>query len=304
MTVTEKNVSTPEITSEPTTSPAWWFLGTLAVLRNPPGAARTPTVIELTVPPGGSPPGHVHETLDDSFLLLEGEVVIRCGEQTRLAQPGTYVSMPHGVEHTFRVTSPVPARMLLVHADDSFLSFIEALGTPTSEHRLPPAGHFDLDFETLARSSAEHGAPMVGPSLDEEEARSFAEQARSEPTLGAINHIALNVTDLERSERWYSNAFDLMRLDGHVASDGTGHVTLLSQTGGWILALASAASPGVEHVAMTCAGRDQLVSWRQQLSDRGVGVGTITDAPYGSGFVVRDPDGIDLELFAPAAHTS
>ena len=27
---------------------------------------------------------------------------------------------------------------------------------------------------------------------------------------------------------------------------------------------------------------------------------SLTDAPYGSGFVVRDPDGLELELFAPA----
>lgn len=176
MTVTEHNSSSGDqaIASDPATSPAWWFLGTLAVLRNPAGAPRTPAVIELTVPPGGSPPRHVHGELDDSFLLLDGEVVVRCGEQTVLARPGSYVVMPHGIEHTFRVTSAVPARMLLVHADDSFLSFIEALGTPTGDHRLPPPGDFDLDFDTLSRASADHGAPMVGPSLDEEEARSFA----------------------------------------------------------------------------------------------------------------------------------
>src|SRR5581483_12191926 len=89
------------IVSRPDSSPAWWFLGTLAVLRNPAGAPRTPTVIELTVPPGGSPPRHVHESLDDAFLLLDGEVVVRCGAETVVAGPGAYVVLPHGVEHTF-----------------------------------------------------------------------------------------------------------------------------------------------------------------------------------------------------------
>ncbi len=74
--------------SEPDTSRAWWFLGTLAVLRNPEGAPRTPAVIELTVPPGGSPPRHVHEVLDDAFLVLDGEVVVRCGEQTIVGPAG------------------------------------------------------------------------------------------------------------------------------------------------------------------------------------------------------------------------
>jgi catechol 2,3-dioxygenase-like lactoylglutathione lyase family enzyme/mannose-6-phosphate isomerase-like protein (cupin superfamily) len=292
----------PTIVSDPATSPAWWFLGTLAVLRNPPGAPRTPAVVELTVPPGGSPPLHVHESLDDSFMLLEGELVVRCGKDTVVAKAGSYVVMPHGVEHTFRVTSPVPARMLLVHADDSFLSFIEELGTPTTEHRLPPPGEFDLDFATLAERSAAHGAPMIGPSLDEDEARSFAQQSAGEPKLDTINHVALNVTDLPRSERWYTEALGLVRVDGQIAPDGTGHIALLSPTGGWIVALASAASPAVEHVAFTCATRDDLLRRRQLLADQGIQVGTVTDAPYGSGFVVRDPDGIDVELFAPASH--
>jgi len=76
------------LSSEPPTSRAWWFLGTLAVLRNPQGAPRTPAVIELTVPPGGSPPRHFHEALDDAFLLLEGEVVVRSGPATRPSSLG------------------------------------------------------------------------------------------------------------------------------------------------------------------------------------------------------------------------
>ena len=150
---------------------AWWFLGTLAVLRNPDGAPRTPAVIELTVPPGGSPPRHVHDTLDDSFLMLEGEVMVRCGASTFRAGPGAYVVLPAGVEHTFRVTGPVPARMLLVHADDHFLKLIEAIGAPTSDLRVPPPGANDLDREALIRAGAAHALRIVGPPMDEAEAR-------------------------------------------------------------------------------------------------------------------------------------
>jgi quercetin dioxygenase-like cupin family protein/catechol 2,3-dioxygenase-like lactoylglutathione lyase family enzyme len=292
------------ITSEPTTSPAWWFLGTLAVLRNPAGAPRTPAVIELTVPPGGSPPEHVHEALDDSFLLLDGEVVVRCGGETLVARPGAYVVLPHGIPHTFRVTSATPARLLQVHADDSFVRFIEAVGTPTSEHVLPPHGEFDLDIDALKRASAEHGAPMVGPSLEEDEARAvLAEEADArgdELGLGPVNHVALDVTDLARSTQWYTDTLELVRVDGAVADDGTGHVTLASPSGGWVLALARAPRPAVGHVAFGCADRPALCAWRQKLAERGVAPGTITDADYGSGFVARDPDGLEVELFAPA----
>jgi mannose-6-phosphate isomerase-like protein (cupin superfamily)/catechol 2,3-dioxygenase-like lactoylglutathione lyase family enzyme len=294
------------IATEPETSRAWWFLGTLAVLRNPPGAPRTPAVIELTVAPGGSPPEHVHDALDDAFLLLEGELAVRCGEQSFLARPGAYVVMPHGVPHTFRVTSATPAKMLQVHADDSFLRFIEALGTPTSDHRLPPPGEFDLDPGMLAVASAEHGAPMIGAPLAEDEARGIVARAardagRSrEDTLGPIGHVALAVTDVARSADWYANTLDLVEVERAIAEDGTGHVTMVSPSGGWVVALGSAPVPSVAHVAFGCADRPALCRWRDMLAARGIEPGTITDADYGSGFVVRDPDGLEVELFAPA----
>ncbi len=292
------------ISSEPDTSRAWWFLGTLAVLRNPEGAPRTPAVIELTVPPGGSPPRHVHHGLEDSFLLLDGEVVLRCAEQTIVAKPGTYVVVPLNAEHTFRVTSPGPARMLLVHADDSFLQLIEAAGTPTRELRLPPAGEFDLDLQTLIRLNEEHDSHIVGPSLDEDEARALAGAGTDQVTLGPINHISMTVTDVQRSAQWYAHSFGLVRASEEIADDGRGHVLLVSPTGGWMLSLTTAASPAVDHVAVTCRDRDELLAWRDVLTKRAAAPGTITDAPYGSGLVVRDPDDLQLELFAPAAATT
>jgi quercetin dioxygenase-like cupin family protein len=167
-----------QLATEPHTSRAWWFLGTLAVLRNPAGAPRTPAVIELTVPPGGSPPRHVHDSVDDSFLVLDGEIVVRCGEQTFLATRGSYVALPAGIEHTFRVTSGAPAKLLLVHADDSFLSFIEAAGSPTEDLVVPPKGAADLDRAALIRVAAEHDVRIVGPSLDEQEAAACLEASR------------------------------------------------------------------------------------------------------------------------------
>lgn len=286
-----------QLSSERETSRAWWFLGTLAVLRNPEGAPRTPAVVELIVPPGASPPRHVHDTLDDTFLMLDGEVVVRCGDQTVVGHAGSFICLPAGIEHTFRVTSARPARMLLVHADDSFLSFIETVGTPTTELCLPAGHDPGIDFDELARLSAAHGSPFVGPSFDDAEARSFVPP--SNPELGPVHHLSLQVQDVRRSEQWYTNAFNLVRVDGDINDDGTGHVVLLSPTGGWMLSLGSAKTAAVDHVAIGCDNREALARWRALLNDRGSEPGTITDAPYGSGFVLRDPDGIDVELFAP-----
>jgi catechol 2,3-dioxygenase-like lactoylglutathione lyase family enzyme len=189
----------------------------------------------------------------------------------------------------------------LVHGDDNFLQLIEAAGTPTSEFRLPPEGEFDVDLETLIRLNEEHDSHIVGPSLEEDEARAFVGDGASEVALGPVNHISATVSDVQRSAHWYSESFGLVRAGEEVADDGSGHVLLVSPTGGWMLSLTTAAAPGVEHVAVTCRDRAELLAWHDVLADRAASPGTITDAPYGSGFVVRDPDGLELELFAPAA---
>jgi mannose-6-phosphate isomerase-like protein (cupin superfamily)/catechol 2,3-dioxygenase-like lactoylglutathione lyase family enzyme len=288
-----------QLSTERATSRAWWFLGTLAVLRNPEGAPRTPAVIELTVPPGGSPPRHFHEALDDAFLLLDGEVVVRSGDETVVARSGTYVVVPHGAEHTFRVTSPTPAKLLLVHDDDSFLKFIESLGTPTAEHRLPPAGEFEADIDTIVRISAEHGSAIVGGSLEEDDARAFLDATPPQATFAGVHHVSLHVTDVRRSETWYADTLGFMRVDGDIAEDGTGHVVLLHPASGSLVTLATAEQARVEHVAFACSDRDALVAWHNSLTARNSQPGTITEAAYGSGFVLRDPDGLDMELFAP-----
>ena len=155
------------------TSKAWWFLGMLVVLRNPPGAPRTPAAIELTIPPGGSSPLHAHAELDDSFYMLDGDLVIRCGDEMLVAYAGDFVSLPHGVPYTFFVTSKKPVRLLLVHAIDSFLSLVEAAGTPTTDLRLPREDEFNADFDLIMQLCAEHNSPIMGPPLGEDAARAF-----------------------------------------------------------------------------------------------------------------------------------
>jgi hypothetical protein len=66
-----------------------------------------------------------------------------------------------------------PARLLVVHADDDFLSLIEEIGTATDAHRLPPTDRSPVDAEHLMEANSRHGATVIGPSLDEDEARSL-----------------------------------------------------------------------------------------------------------------------------------
>ena len=79
----------------------WLFLGVLIDVLTEPGAPVT--VAEGILPEGASPPAHVHADLDDSFYILDGRMVIRCGDDVWQAGSGSWVQFPAGVPHTFRV---------------------------------------------------------------------------------------------------------------------------------------------------------------------------------------------------------
>jgi len=150
------------------TGEAYWFFDSLMVIRaDQPGQ---PVIIEATVAPGGGAPLHVHADLDDSFYLVSGQLAMRCGEQAFAVSPGDYVALPHGVPHTFRVTSDEPAVMLQVHADDSFLRFIRAVGRPAPSRTLPPGLILATDMDAAIEVAARTGQPVIGPPMSSDEA--------------------------------------------------------------------------------------------------------------------------------------
>jgi len=152
---------------------AYWFYGDLAVVRSPEGAR--PIIIEHHMTHGASTPLHVHEDLDDSFLLLAGTLAIRCADQMLVAHPGDYVSMPLGVPHVFRVVGDEDAVLLQTHATTTFLDFIKAVGTPVSHGRPDPT---TLDYEAMNQVATATGQPVMGPPMTADEADAIVAAAR------------------------------------------------------------------------------------------------------------------------------
>src|SRR5579859_519793 len=117
-------------------APTWWFLDTLVVEHRRPSEMES-VVLEMTLPLGSAPPLHVHDDLDDTWYILEGQMVVRCGDEELVVGAGHWVSMPRGVPHTFRVVGDRQARILLVHDNASFRDLIRDLGTPASARVVP-----------------------------------------------------------------------------------------------------------------------------------------------------------------------
>jgi mannose-6-phosphate isomerase-like protein (cupin superfamily) len=161
---------------ENTQGPVWWFLDTLVVEHRCAPEMNT-IVLEMTLPVGAAPPLHVHDNLDDTWYILEGQMVVRCGDEELVVGAGNWVSMPRGVPHTFLVVGDREARILLVHDNASFRDFIRELGIPADTQVVPPQPLFP-STEELARVAGAHDLRPIGPPLSAEEAGVVLANAR------------------------------------------------------------------------------------------------------------------------------
>jgi mannose-6-phosphate isomerase-like protein (cupin superfamily) len=120
-------------------------------------------LIDHIVPPGAGSPWHLHHNEDESFYVIEGEVLFIVGEEQRriTAGPGTFVFGPREVPHGFRNDSAVPARMLLETTPGGFEQFALALAEPAPTSGFGPAG--PPDTAKLMVEAATYNVEILGP---------------------------------------------------------------------------------------------------------------------------------------------
>lgn len=140
------------------------------------------------------------------------------------------------------------------------------------------------------------------------------------PTPARLHHLALTVTDVDASVRWYEDVFGVRFQMDAPHPGGVGKL-LADETWELIIVLHrhdtndgrpfGETTTGLDHVGFMVPKRDDLQAWQDHLESNGV-VRTdvadkpltqspIADEPYGSVLVFRDADNIQLELFAPPA---
>src|SRR4051812_21021128 len=82
------------------TGPAYWGPGDLyTFLVTGEESGGRYFAMEALVPTGGGPPPHIHRNEDETFYVLEGQCSFRLGDDTVVANPGDFVSVPRGTVH-------------------------------------------------------------------------------------------------------------------------------------------------------------------------------------------------------------
>jgi mannose-6-phosphate isomerase-like protein (cupin superfamily) len=71
------------------------------------------TLIEIEVAPGGGNATHYHKTYDEHFEVLEGELEVLLGTETRALRPGQKAVARKNTPHRFRNTTQERTRFLV-----------------------------------------------------------------------------------------------------------------------------------------------------------------------------------------------
>jgi mannose-6-phosphate isomerase-like protein (cupin superfamily) len=73
---------------------------------------RRQSLAEATLPPGMTTMPHRHRWFEEIYYFLDGEGVMRLGEERLTVRAGDTVCIPKGVPHQLENTGPAPLRLL------------------------------------------------------------------------------------------------------------------------------------------------------------------------------------------------
>jgi glyoxylase I family protein len=128
--------------------------------------------------------------------------------------------------------------------------------------------------------------------------------------ITGAHHIALTVTDADRSAEWYGSLLGMSVVWS--GEDENVRFRVLSHAGsGWVLGVRQYLGregdsfdefrTGLDHFAFSVASQDALADWERVLAAKGIEHTPIAETPIGSVIVFRDPDNVQLELWLPAS---
>lgn len=141
-----------------------WFLGTLATIKVAGEASGGRfALIEFLFPRHASPPLHTHPQ-DESYIVLDGRLTVRAGEQRFELEAGATALVPMLVAHTFRVDSDT-ARVLVLSTPAGLEELIRDGAVPATKPTLPPdeaPRPSPQELEVIFRT---HGQANLGPPL-------------------------------------------------------------------------------------------------------------------------------------------
>ncbi len=150
------------------TGPMTWAMGSL--FEHLVGAEQTEELLGMAVvtqPPGVATPLHRHTREAEAFYLLDGAMTYRAGDDHFDLVTGSFIYLPKGLPHAFRITGDRPARILALTVPGRLLHLYDEVGMPAGERRLPGDDGIPIAEEIgrWGEIGPRYGLEVVGPPI-------------------------------------------------------------------------------------------------------------------------------------------
>jgi mannose-6-phosphate isomerase-like protein (cupin superfamily) len=112
------------------------------------------SLLEADEPPGFGPPMHIHHDAAEAFYVLQGEYIIFLGDREVACPAGSFIFVPAGKAHGFRVGA-VPSRKLNLYLPAAMVGYFDDLTAAGREGPVTP--------EALSEMAMRHSMEVLGP---------------------------------------------------------------------------------------------------------------------------------------------
>jgi len=112
------------------------------------------SLLEADEPANFGPPMHIHHDAAEAFYVISGEYVIFIGDDEHVCPAGSFVYIPAGAPHGFRV-GPEPSRKLNIYVPAAMVGYFDELSAAIARD--------EMDDDSLAEIARRYGMEVIGP---------------------------------------------------------------------------------------------------------------------------------------------
>ena len=124
----------------------------------------------VTQPVGVATPLHRHTREAEAMFVLEGRIGYRAGDDEFDLTDGSFIFLPRGVPHAFRIRGSRPARLLALTVPGGLMGLYDEVGLPADHLGLPGDGEgrsFEDEVARWGEVGPRYGLEVVGPPIPE-----------------------------------------------------------------------------------------------------------------------------------------
>lgn len=118
------------------------------------------TLFEELSQRGKVTPLHLHPNADETFCVIDGEILVYVDGTERTVERGGVAFVPRGVPHAMMVTSETARMLTIVTPGYKELEmFFRDVGQPAVQRSLPPSA--PLPMEKIRAAAVRHGSVVI-----------------------------------------------------------------------------------------------------------------------------------------------